>query len=467
MRALRRIALFAPLGVLVLAFGAPAGGESARPLATISVRPIADALVTSAQPRRNFGKSPTLQVDRRPVVRSYLRFRVGSLAGKVRHATLRLYVTRARGRGIRVANVRGSWSERRVVFAGAPRLRATVGLGRAKAGWIDIDVTRAVRGPGKVNLSLAPAAPAGSIRLGSRESKRQPQLIVATGNDPVIAAAGQLTCDPTSPDYNGGNGSAIDCRDKDTAALLTNDLGAVLTLGDAQYYCGGLSAYQQAYGRAWGKFKAITHPVPGNHDYVSSGGTDCDPTGKGAGYFGYFGAAAGTYDKSYYSYDVGTWHLIALDSECTPVGGCGPGSPEETWLRADLAAHPNKCTLAYWHYPIFSSGMEGGSPEATTFWTDLDAAGADVVLNGHEHDYERFAPQHIDGKAAANGIREFVVGTGGRVRHPFSTVRANSQVRDNSSWGVLKLTLHPSGYNWRFEPAAGGTLHDAGSASCH
>ena len=150
----------------------------------------------------------------------------------------------------------------------------------------------------------------------------------------MIAAAGQLTCDPTSPDYNGGNGSAIDCRDKDTAALLTNDLGAVLTLGDAQYYCGGLSAYQQAYGRAWGKFKAITHPVPGNHDYVSSGGTDCDPTGKGAGYFGYFGAAAGIYGKSYYSYDVGTWHLIALDSECTTVGGCGIG----TSLRNSIAS---------------------------------------------------------------------------------------------------------------------------------
>jgi hypothetical protein len=467
MSSLRRIALFAPLGVLVLAFGAPAGGAPARPLATISVRPIADALVTSAQPRRNFGKSRILQVDRRPAIRSYLRFRITSLSGKVRNATLRLYVSEARGRGIRVAKVHGSWSERRVIFARAPQLRATVGRGRAKVGWIDIDVTRAVRGPGTVNVSLASAAPTGSIRFASRESKHQPQLIVTTGKDPVIAAAGQIACDPTSPDYNGGNGDAIDCRDKDTAALLTSDLAAVLPLGDAQYFCGGLSAYQQAYDRAWGKFKAITHPVPGNHDYVSSDGTGCDPTGKGGGYFGYFGAAAGTFGKSYYSYDVGTWHLIALDSQCTPVGGCGPGSPEETWLRDDLAAHPNTCALAYWHYPIFSSGFEGGKPDATTFWKDLDAAGVDVVLNAHEHDYERFAPQDIDGKAAANGIREFVVGTGGRMRHPFGTVRANSQVRDSSSWGVLKLTLHPSSYGWRFEPAAGGTLHDAGSASCH
>src|SRR5256885_9113044 len=171
MRALRRIVLFAPLGVLVLAFGAPAGGEPARPLATISVRPIADALVTSAQPRRDFGKSQVLRVDSRPAIRSYLRFRITSLAGKVRSARLRIYVTQARARGIRVANVHGSWSERRVVFAGAPRLRATVGRERAKAGWIDIDVTRAVRGRGTVNLSLASAATAGSIRFGSRESR--------------------------------------------------------------------------------------------------------------------------------------------------------------------------------------------------------------------------------------------------------------------------------------------------------
>ena len=431
------------------------------------MRPVADAFVTSAQPKGKFGKSRVLQVDRKPVARSYLRFRIAALAGKVRKATLRLYVTKARGRGIRVATVKGSWNERKIDFANAPRLRGTAGKARAAKGWIDVDVTRAVRKHRLVNLALTSSATAGAIRFGSRESRHPPRLIVTSGSDPVVAAAGNIACDPAWPEYNGGNGTATDCRDRDTAALLTGSLSAVLALGDAQYACGGLSAYQQAYNRAWGRVKSITHPVPGNHDYVSSGGTACDPSGRAGGYFGYFGAAAGSFGKSYYSYDLGAWHIIALDSECTPVGGCGPGSPEETWLRADLAAHPNTCTLAYWHYPIFSSGLEGGTPEATTFWKDLDAAGAEVVLNAHEHDYERFSPQHIDGKAAADGLREFVIGTGGRMRHAFATVRANSQVRDNSSWGVLKLTLHPTSYSWQFVPAAGGTLHDAGSAPCH
>lgn len=409
-----------------------------------------------------------LGVDRHPAVRSYLRFRVLGLAAPVRSATLRIYVGVARGHGLLVAGVRGPWNERRITFANAPPLSGSLGRTRiARPGWADVDVTRAVRRAGVVQLALTYASPAGAIQFASRETgSHSPRLIVTSGSDPVIAAAGNIACDPGAPGYNGGNGTATDCREKDTAALLGGKLSAVLTLGDAQYECGGYSAYQQAYGQTWGRVKAITHPVPGNHDYVSSGGTDCDASGKGGGYFRYFGAAADEPGESYYSFDLGAWHIIALDSECTPVGGCGPGSPEERWLRADLAAHPNRCTLAYWHYPIFSSGLEGGTPEATTFWRDLDLAGADVVLNAHEHDYERFAPQHIDGTASPDGIREFVVGTGGRTLHAFTTVRANSEVR-GGSWGVLKLTLHPGSYDWRFVPAAGGTLTDAGSARCH
>jgi hypothetical protein len=440
---------------------------------TVSLKPVADAVVNSAAPRRNFGRTRALHVDRRPTERAYLRFRVKRLAGPIRRATLRLYATRVRGHGLRVAAVRSHrWSERRITFATAPRPGATVARTQvAGRGWIVFDVTRLVRRAGTVDLALASAAPTGHIAFASRETGgHAPRLVVTSGasNDPVVAAAGNIACDPTAPEFNGGNGTTTDCHQKATSDLLAGTkLAAILTLGDAQYGCGGYSAYQQAYGPSWGRFLSITHPTPGNHDYVATGGSNCDPTGHAGGYFRYFGAAAGQFGRSYYSFDVGDWHVVSLDSQCSAVGGCGVGSPEETWLRADLAAHPAKCTLAYWHYPVFSSGIEGSRPDAATLWADLDQAGAEIVLTAHEHDYERFAPQHIDGTASARGIREFVVGTGGRMLHAFSTVRANSQVRNNSTWGVLELTLHASSYDWRFAPIVGATFTDSGSSPCY
>lgn len=463
-------------GLLVLlataALALPGGG-GASPATTVSVRPLADALVTTAAPRSNFGRSRTLTVDRRPLVRAYLRFRVRGLAGPIRRATLKLYATQVRGHGLRVAAVRShAWSERRITFANAPAPGRTALRERvSKRGWIELDVSRFVHRPGIVDLALAFASPPGKISFASREAgARAPRLVVTNrvSSDPVIAAAGNIACDPTAPEFNGGNGTPTDCHQKATASLLgQSDLAAVLTLGDAQYGCGGYAAYQQSYGPTWGSYLSITHPTPGNHDYVATGGYDCDPTGRAGGYFGYFGPAAGQFGHSYYSFDVGKWHIVSLDSQCSAVSGCGPGSPEDTWLRADLAAHPNECTLAYWHYPLFSSGIEGSRPDAVNLWDDLDRAGAEVVLNAHEHDYERFAPQHGNGTASSKGIREFIVGTGGRARHAFGTLRRNSQVRDNSTWGVLELTLHASSYDWRFVPVAGGAFTDSGSAPCH
>jgi len=448
----------------------PAGGSSGT-AGSVAIAPVADALVSSAAPRSNFGSSRTLGVDRRPTVRAYLRFRVPSVAGGIRRATLRLYATRVRGHGLRVTAVHSHrWSERRITFANAPGLSsASVRTQVSGRGWVSVDVSRLVRRPGTVDLALGPTAPPGRILFASRESRgRRPSLVVTNGSkDPVLAAAGNIACDPTWPEFNGGNGTATDCHQKETSGLLAKaQLSAVLTLGDAQYGCGGLSAYQQAYGPTWGRFLPITHPTPGNHDYTTTGGSGCDPTGHAGGYFSYFGAAAGQFGRSYYSFDIGKWHIVSLDSQCSAVGGCGVGSPEEAWLRADLAAHPAKCTLAYWHYPIFSSGTEGSRPDAAAFWSDLDSAGADVVLSAHEHDYERFAPQHLDATASAKGIREFIVGTGGRMRHQFGTVRRNSQVRDNSTWGALELTLHASSYDWRFVPVTPGGFTDSGSTRC-
>lgn len=284
----------------------------------------------------------------------------------------------------------------------------------------------------------------------------------ALAQSPVkVVAAGDLACDPADASYNGGYGTATACRMRATSDLaLALAPAAVLVLGDNQYEDGALAKYQASYAPSWGRLAAITHPVPGNHEYVTAGA---------AGYFGWFGAAAGDPAKGYSSFDLGGaggWHLIALNSNCTVVGGCGAGSPEEQWLAADLAAHPGVCTLAYWHHPRFSSGPHGDDPITQAFWNDLQAARADVVLNGHDHIYERFAPQSPAGAADPDGVREFVVGTGGKNLTSVVTVRANSEVRRADTFGVLELTLHPNGYEWRFV-AVDGTVVDSGVGLCH
>ena len=231
-----------------------------------------------------------------------------------------------------------------------------------------------------------------------------------------------------------------------------------MTLGDHQYETGTLDEFQRVYSPTWGRLIDRTFPVPGNHEY--------DP--GAAGYYSYFGARAGDPTKGYYSFDIGAWHLIALNSECSFVGGCQAGSPQETWLRADLAAHPAACTLAYWHKPRFSSG--GLHPSSAAFqplWQALYDAQADVVLSGHAHDYERFAPQAPNGAPDdVRGIRQFVVGTGGRNLQVLGALQPNSEVRQNTSFGVLKLVLHPTSYDWQFLPTAGGTFTDSGSRAC-
>ena len=288
-------------------------------------------------------------------------------------------------------------------------------------------------------------------------------------SDPVIAAAGDIACDPGSSSFNGGNGSSTACRQQYTSNLLVDaGLAAVLPLGDVQYYCGGYQAFLQSYDLSWGRVKDITRPVVGNHEYLTSGGTDCNPANQGAaGYFNYFGGSAGNPGQGYYSYDIGDWHLIALNSNCGDAGGCGAISPQGQWLTADLAANSKWCTLAYWHIPLFSSG---GRAELNSreLWQILYDSDVDVILNGHDHIYERFAPQTPDGIAdPVRGIREFVVGTGGSNHTSLATIAANSEVRNTNTFGVLKLTLRLTGYDWQFVPEAGGTFTDSGGAECH
>jgi acid phosphatase type 7 len=295
------------------------------------------------------------------------------------------------------------------------------------------------------------------------------QKRIVASDDPVIAAAGDIACDADDEAAAIAYNDTTQCQEQKTAALLQDpSIGSVLALGDDQYYSGDLSQFSTMYGQSWGTVLNKTFPVPGNHEYY---GTNTNAEG----YFAYFGARAGTPGKGWYSFDLGAWHLIALNTGyCPPIGGCSPAfsghpaSPEYTWLVNDLAKHPNQCILAYWHQPVFSGGGEGGTKALGGLFSALYNAQADVVLNGHDHDYERFAQQDSLGNAApGRGIREFVVGTGGRSHEDFLTNAPNTEVRFNDSFGVLRMTLHPTSYDWQFEDAAGSTSGDSGTDTCH
>lgn len=288
-------------------------------------------------------------------------------------------------------------------------------------------------------------------------------LIASNANGASVPATGVITVDPANPGdpVLVGAGDIADCtvtQDEATATLLDGIAGTVFAAGDNAYPNGTTADFANCYGPTWGRHKARTVPVIGNHEYGTAGA---------APYFAYFGPAAGDPTKGYYSVDIGTWHAVVLNSNCTLVS-CSAGSAQETWLRADLAAHPTVCTIALWHHPRFSSGDHGNDATTQAFWDALYAGGADIVVNGHDHDYERFGPQTTAGTADPTfGIREFVAGTGGRALRPFVTTAVNSEIKDASTFGVLKLTLHASSYDYSFIPIAGATFTDAGSGACH
>ena len=259
-----------------------------------------------------------------------------------------------------------------------------------------------------------------------------------------------------------GAGDIADCSlsgAADTAKLLIDQPGTIFTAGDNAYENGSAKDFSACYAPTWGQFKDRTLPAPGNHDYE---------TAHAIGYLGYFGKAAAPDGTTWYSTDLGAWHVIVLDSDCAEVGGCDAASAEGRWLAADLQASAGtRCTLAIWHHPRFSSGEHGDDIAVGPFWQQLAAAHADVIVNGHDHDYERFAPQDAAGREdRKDGVREFVVGTGGAVLRTFTVQAANSEFRLAGEWGVMRLTLHPANYDWEFLPTS-GQITDSGSALCH
>jgi calcineurin-like phosphoesterase family protein len=278
-------------------------------------------------------------------------------------------------------------------------------------------------------------------------------LILLAG-EPTGTQSVQLA--DTEPVVFVGAGDIANCENlqgaRATARLLESIKGTVFTLGDHAYPSGSWKEFRDCYGPTWGRFKARTRPAIGNHDLVAD---------DGRSYFDYFGDRAGPKGRGYYSFDLGSWHIISLSSSAP----AGTRSPQVKWLREDLATHPRDCTLAYWHVPRFSSGAR--SDQMADVWRVLYESGADVVLSGHDHDYERFAPQNDKGKADPDrGIREFIVGTGGGEPAKFGRIAANSEAHTSDTYGVLKLTLTPGKYAWEFIPAEGKSFHDSGTATC-
>lgn len=243
--------------------------------------------------------------------------------------------------------------------------------------------------------------------------------------------------------------------DEATAALLDGIQGTIILAGDIAYESGTTTEFANCYDPSWGRHRARTRPAPGNHEYETPGA---------APYYAYFGANAGPPGRGYYSFDLGAWHIVSLNSSISAVAG----SPQELWLRADLAASSSRCTLAYWHHPLFSSGLHGNHPFMRDLMLALYDFNADVVIAGHDHDYERFAPQTPDGVAdQARGIREFVVGTGGSSIFPILDARPNSQRQYAGGYGVLRLILNEETYSWEFVPVTAGVNVDSGSGTCH
>ena len=426
--------------------------------ASFTFTPVADTYVQSDTASTNYGTSTQIVVDNSPVRRMFLRFTVSGVSGQVTAARLRLRTisgnsgSNSGGSYRAVSNT--TWSETGTTWNNQPAIDgASLGsIGSVTAStWYEVDVTAVVGGNGTYSFAGTSTSTDGAY-FSSRESgANAPQLVLTTGTtpttpppsgDPVLVGAGDIS--------NSGSG------DTATAALLDGIAGTVFTTGDNVYNNGTTSEFNTYYQPTWGRHKARTRPSPGNHDYNTSGAS---------GYYRYFGANAGPSGQGYYSYNLGNWHIVSLNSNVSMRAT----SPQVQWLRADLPANTRPCTLAYWHHPLFTSGANHAPSTSTRpLYQALYDFNADVVVFGHNHQYERFAPQNpTGGLDNARGLRAFVAGMGGASHYSFGTIQPNSQARNSDTYGVLKFTLHANSYDWQFVPQAGRTYADSGTGTCH
>ncbi len=459
---------------------------------TLTVNPVADAHVNAAYPTVNYGTAGDLREDGSPVKRGYLRFNVAGLSGAVSKATLRLYANSSLSSGITVRQVAdNTWGETTINYNNAPALGTAIATTGAvtQGTWISIDVTSYVTGNGIFSFALTNGN-ATALSLASREAANKPQLVITTGSGTVPTAtkpaptatsvgptatrvpptatqvpptATRVPATSTPPSSGndpvilatGDSRSGCNTGAKATAGVLSRYPSSTLVLfdGDATD-TGSLSQFTDCFNATFGAYKSQFRPVPGNHEYGTSGAS---------GYFTYFGTLAKPQGQSYYSFNVGTWHIVALNTEID----ISSTSTQMTWLRNDLAANRTQCTLAYWHEPRWSSGNHGNNTFVSSLWQVLYDNNVDLIFNGHDHDYERFAPQNPAGAADnARGMRQFVIGTAGAPPYSFATIRANSEVRMYGQYGLVQFTLHPSSYDWKWVGGT-GTFADSGSTACH
>ncbi|MDI1460617.1 DNRLRE domain-containing protein [Catellatospora sp. KI3] len=431
--------------------------------AVTTFTPVADTYVQSDTATTNYGTATELDVDSSPTRRLFLRFTVSGVSGTVTTAKLRLRHSSSNSGsdngGTFKAMSNTTWSETGTTWNNQPALDgATLGtLGSVSANsWYEVDVTALVTGNGTFSIGASSTSSDGAYWDSRESGADSPQLVVTTGTtpSPTPSASAPAAADPVLVGV--GDIATTGSGDTATAALLDGISGTVFTTGDNVYDSGTAAEFSSLYDPTWGRHKARTRPAPGNHDYNTSGAT---------GYYNYFGSVAGPSGRGYYSYDLGNWHIVSLNSNIS----MSAGSAQETWLRGDLAASTKACTLAYWHHPLFTSGANHAPSTSTRpLYQALYDYNAEVVVFGHNHQYERFAPMNPSGTLDnARGLRPFVAGMGGASLYSFGTIQPNSVARNNNTFGVLKFTLHASSYDWQFVPQSGKTYNDSGTGSCH
>ncbi len=431
--------------------------------ADITFTAVEDTWVDSDELATAMGTTPVMETeqDGTEFKRALIGFEVTGIpeGATVASAALHLAVLDGSEQGGLISLVDGPWTEAETIWSSAPPIGAQIAplVAPINGTVVEVDVTRAVTGNGRVDFYVSTESEDG-IDIASRENPQAPPTLVIT-----LAGGGETPTGEQAILVGAGDIGACDSDgDEATAALLDEVVArgpetVVFTAGDNAYESGSAANFADCYNPSWGRHKAITRPAAGSREYRTSGAS---------AYFEYFGAAAGDPAEGWYSYNLGGWHIVVINSNCTEVG-CEAGSPQEEWLREDLAAHSTACTLGYWHQPLFSSRSGGTNPEMLPIFEAFYEADADVVINGNDHFYERFLPQDPAGEEEDDGITQFTAGTGGRSLDDFEGPSPNSGVRFNEAFGVLALTLYPGGLDWEFITPPGSTqFTDTGSGIC-